>query len=288
MNLSLACAALDMAAEKSVGLHSAPLVDVRHLTKSFSRARWLRNGSRVLALQDVHLRVLPRSCLAVVGRSGSGKSTLGKCLARLIEADSGEIWFDGEDLCRLNSNQAAKVRPKIQMLMQHSATSMNPRFSALELVSEPLQIQKQGDRKQRQDRALAMMEQVGIPVDWARRSPLELSGGQRQRLAIARALILSPRFLILDEALSGLDISAQAQIANLLIGLQRSFSLSYLFISHDLRMAAYLADDIAVIEQGRIVEYGTVDEIFCRPEHPETKNLVGSIPDLAIRPDMGL
>ncbi len=274
-----------MAAEKSVDLQPEPLLEVRQLTKSYTRERWPRSGSRVFALQDLHLKMLPRSCLAVVGRSGSGKSTLGKCMARLIEPDSGEIWFDGEDLLRLRSNETARVRPKIQLLMQHSATSMNPRLSALDLVCEPLLIQGQGGRKERRDRALAMMEQVGIPLEWARRSPLELSGGQRQRLAIARALILQPAFLILDEPLSGLDTSAQAEIANMLIGLQRSFSLAYLFISHDLRMAAHVADNIAVIEHGRIVEYGTVGGLFSHPEHPETQELICSIPDLTVQPD---
>lgn len=276
-----------MAAEKFAGLQPALLLEARHLTKSYTRERWRRSGSRVFALWDVHLKVPPRSCLAVVGTSGSGKSTLGKCLARLIEPDSGEIWFNGENLCGLSLSESASVRPKIQLLMQHSATSMNPRLSVLELVCEPLEIQRQGGRKQRRDRALAMMEQVGIPLDWARRSPLELSGGQRQRLAFARALILNPAFLILDEALSGLDTSAQADIANMLIGLQHSFSLSYLFISHDLRMAAYLADNIAVIEQGRIVENGTVDDLFSRPEHPATKELICSIPELPVQPDEG-
>ncbi|MFZ0592491.1 MAG: ATP-binding cassette domain-containing protein [Bryobacteraceae bacterium] len=276
----MAYAASDMAAEKSVDLEAAPLLEVRHLTKSYVRERWRRSGSRIFALQDVHLKVMPGSCLAVVGRSGSGKSTLGKCLARLIEPDSGEIWFDGENLLQLRSNEAARIRPKIQLLMQHSAASMNPRLSALELVCEPLLIQGQDCRKQRRDRALAMMEQVGIPLDWAHRSPLELSGGQRQRLAIARALILKPAFLILDEALSGLDTSAQAAIANMFIGLQHSLSLSYLFISHDLRMAAYVADHMAVIEHGRIVECGTVGGLFSRPQHPETKELISSIPHL--------
>jgi ABC-type dipeptide/oligopeptide/nickel transport system ATPase subunit len=169
--------------------------------------------------------------------------------------------------------------------MQHSATSINPLLSAEQVVSEPLQIQRHGGRKERRDRALAMMKQVGIPLEWARRSPMEISGGQRQRLAIARALILRPPFLILDEALSGLDTSAQAEIATLLIGLQRSFSLTYLFISHDLRMAAYLAENIAVMEQGRIVEYGTVSGLFSRPEHAETRALIRSIPDLTVETD---
>jgi peptide/nickel transport system ATP-binding protein len=274
-----------MAAEAFVHVRPAPLVEVRHLTKSYIRERG-RNESRIFAITDVHLTVQPCSCLAVVGRSGSGKSTLAKCLARLTEPDSGEIWFDGQDLLRLPSRGARRIRPEIQLLMQHSATSMNPRFCALDLVCEPLRIQRQGSRKQQHDRAVAIMEQVGIPLDWARRSPLELSGGQRQRLAIARALILKPTFLILDEALSGLDTSAQADIANMLIGLQHSFSLAYLFISHDLRIAAHLADNIAVLEEGKIVEHGTVSELFSQPVHPETKKLISSIPDLPTWPDM--
>lgn len=230
------------------------MLEALHVSKCYAQGRWYsRNRSRVTALDDVSLTIHPRSTVALVGESGAGKSTLGRCLARLEEPDSGEIRFDGRNLLTLRSEELFAARRNIQFIFQDSAMAMNPRLSAAEVVEEPLLIQTSMARTARRERAHAMMEQVGISPQWARRSALEFSGGQRQRLAIARALMLKPRLLILDEALSSLDLPIQTQITKLLLDLQSSLSLAYLFITHDLGLAARMADRIAVLRAGRIV-----------------------------------
>jgi len=230
------------------------MLEARHVSKCYEQGRWYsRNRFRVTALDDVSLTIHPRSTVALVGESGAGKSTLGRCLARLEEPDSGEIRFEGRDLLTLRSKELFAARRNIQFIFQDSAMAMNPRLSASEVVEEPLLIQTSIASRARQEQAHAMMEQVGISPQWARRSALEFSGGQRQRLAIARALTLKPRLLILDEALSSLDLPIQAQITKLLLDLQASLSLAYLFITHDLGLAARLADRIAVMRAGSIV-----------------------------------
>jgi ABC-type glutathione transport system ATPase component len=271
-----------METESTTTGHPMPLMAALHLSKHYVQGRWFSpNRSRITALDDVSLIVYPRSTLALVGESGSGKSTLGRCLASLEEPDSGEIWLEGTNLLTLTSRELFAVRRRIQLIFQDSAAAMNPRFTAAEIVTEPLAIQERAGKKGRRERALTLMERVGLLPQWADRSPLEFSGGQRQRLAIARALALKPRFLILDEALSGLDLSIQAQIANLLLQLQASFSLTYLYISHDLRLAGHLADEVAVMHRGKIVESGNVSNVFSQPQHPHTRGLIASIPDLA-------
>ena len=230
------------------------MLEALHVSKCYAQGRWyLRNRFRVTALDDVSLTIHPRSTVALVGESGAGKSTLGRCLARLEEPDSGEIRFEGRNLLTLRSEELFAARRNIQFVFQDSAMAMNPRLSAAEVVEEPLLIQTSMVSAARRQQAHAMMEQVGISPQWARRSALEFSGGQRQRLAIARALMLKPRLLILDEALSSLDLPIQAQITKLLLDLQASLSLAYLFITHDLGLAARMADRIAVLRAGRIV-----------------------------------
>jgi peptide/nickel transport system ATP-binding protein len=256
-----------------------PLLEAQHISKAYVRRRGpFRANARVVALENVQLTIPSRSTVALVGKSGAGKSTLGRCIALLEVPDSGKIHFEGNDLLTLNGRELADTRRHVQFVFQHSAMAMNPSFSMLDVVAEPLRIQGTADKKERRERALAIMEEVGISPLWADRSPLEFSGGQRQRIAIARALILKPKLLVLDEALAGLDPGTQLQIANLLLRLQASLLLSYLFISHDLQMAAYLSSSIAVIEQGRIIETGDVEQIFARAVSPATRELVESIP----------
>lgn len=256
-----------------------PLLTIRHLSKSYTQRRWFsRNRPPVSVLDDINLTVSSRSTVALVGESGSGKSTLARCVARLTAADSGEIWLGDKNLLTASSTDLRAMRHQIQVIFQNSTAAMNPRFSALEIVDEPLRIQERTGKRERRKQALAMLDQVGIPPEWAERSPFEFSGGQRQRLIIARALVLKPALLILDEALSGLDLSIQAQIANLLIELQASFSLTYLYISHDLRLAGYLADEMVIMQRGKIVESGTVEEVFSNPKHSYTRALIASIP----------
>ncbi len=257
-----------------------PLLEARNLSKQYVRGRWPSARMPVIALEDVGLTLWPGSTLALVGKSGAGKSTLARCLTLLEAPDSGEIRFQGRDVLALGKNERGAIRREIQLVFQQSATAMNPLFQAVEIVAEPLRIERATSKKESCERALALLEQVGILARSARRLPLEFSGGQRQRIAIARALILKPKLLILDEALAGLDVCTQAQIANLLLQLQASLSLSYLFISHDLRMAAYLADTMAVIEHGRIVETGSVAGLFSGAEQKETRELINAIPQM--------
>jgi ABC-type glutathione transport system ATPase component len=212
--------------------------------------------------------------MALIGRSGSGKSTLARCLARLEEADSGEIWFAGRDLAKMRGRDLVPYRRQIQLIFQDPAASLNPRFTAVEIVSEPLLIARVGTKKERRERALDLMERVGLSRQIASRLPFELSGGQRRRLAIARALALQPRLLILDEALTGLDLSTQAQICNLLIDLQEASLLTYLVISHDLDLLAHLADDVAILEKGCILKRTPEEPIF-EPEVCGTHRITG-------------
>ncbi len=256
------------------------LLEARHLSKHYLRGRWPSARVRVTALEDADLTLWPGSTLALVGKSGAGKSTLGRCVALLEASDSGEIRFRGRDVLALRKNERAAMRRDIQFVFQQSATAMNPRFQAMEVVAEPLRIEGSRSKKESREWALALLEQVGIAAGSARRTSLEFSGGQRQRIAIARALILKPKLLVLDEAFSGLDVCTQMQIANLLLELQASLSLSYLFISHDLRMAAYLAGTMAVIDRGRIVETGSTSDLLSRTQRNETRELIAAIPEL--------
>ena len=252
-----------------------PLLAACRLTKRYSRGRWLLSpGQRITALEDVSLRILPRSTFALVGESGSGKTTLAKCLAGVVKPDAGEVWFEGSDLLKLQPDVLRMRRRKVQLVFQHSACAMNPRFTAREVIEEPLRIARAGAGERRR-RALDSMEQVGLSAALANRPSVHFSGGQKQRLAIARALIVEPALLILDEALSGLDRLTQSRIADLLLELQTSFGLSLLLISHDIRMAAHLADDLAVIHHGRIIESGSID-LIAHPRQAYTRELLAA------------
>src|SRR5260370_26978587 len=238
----------------------------------------------VLALQGVSFSICPRSRLALVGEWGSGKSTLAFCLACLERPTSGRIIFQGEEITALDDNQQRSVRPQIQLVFQDPARSLNPRFSALELVGEPLVVQGRLNKRKREERARALLTQVGLPQEKALQRAEEFSGGQRQILAIARALALEPNLLGPEEALSSLDCSVQAQIANLLLELQSSLGLTYLFITHDFAMAGHLADEIAVMEQGKIVELGLAEKVLRAPEQEVTRRLVVATPGWSAAP----
>jgi ABC-type glutathione transport system ATPase component len=233
------------------------VLEVRGLSKTYRQGRWWQKKFYSRALDEVAFKLRSGKTLGVVGESGSGKTTLALCLVGLEQADSGEIFLDDENL-RLPGRPARTVAQReIQLIFQDSARALNPRMSAIELVEEPLLIRGQASRTERRQRAEALMERVGIASAWKNRLPGEFSGGQRQRLAIARALVVNPRVLILDEPFVGLDLSMQGQIANLLLELQQSENLSYICISHNLGLIRQIADEIAVMEHGRIVEHTT-------------------------------
>jgi ABC-type glutathione transport system ATPase component len=257
-----------------------PLLIVEKLEKRYGPVRRAQSEKEVAALQGVSFSVRPRSTLAVVGESGSGKSTLAFCVACLEKPTSGSIKLDGMELTTLDRKQLRSIHPQLQLVFQDPARSLNPRFTALEVISEPLIVQGRLSGPQRENRAQTLLTQVGISQQRASDRVAEFSGGQRQRLAIARALALEPKLLILDEALSALDCSVQAQIANLLLELQASLGLTYLFVTHDLTMAGHLADEIAVMEQGTIVELGPAERVLSSPAHIATRRLISATPEL--------
>jgi peptide/nickel transport system ATP-binding protein len=225
---------------------------------------------------DVDFEIPLGKTLALVGSSGSGKSTVARCVTRLERPDAGEIWLGDTEMSRLGYSELLPFRSQVQLIFQDVVTSMNPGFSAAQVIEEPLLIQGRGSKHERRTVVQELMEQVGLRANSADRPVMEFSGGQRQRVAIARALTLQPKLLVLDEALSGLDLSTEAQICNLLLDLQGAHSLTYLFISHDLPLMARLADSIAVISAGRIVEHGPAQQMISGASHPETRALLAS------------
>lgn len=256
------------------------LLIVEKLEKRYERTHPFETKKAVAALQGVSFSIGQGSTLALVGESGSGKSTLGFCIAGLERPTSGRIVFNGSEITALDEKQLREVRPQIQLVFQDPARSLNPRFSALEIVCEPLLVQGRLDKREREARARVLLEQVGIPQEKAPQKADEFSGGQRQRLAIARALALKPKLLILDEALSALDCSVQAQVANLLMELQASLGLTYLFITHDFAIAGHVADEIAVMEQGKVVELGAADKVLQASGQEVTRRLIAATPRL--------
>ncbi len=264
------------------------LLKVENLVKGYERQNVAGSREKLLALDNVSFAVDPGSTLAVVGESGSGKSTLAFCISCLEMPTSGNIWFEGRDIIALAENEKRQIRPRIQLIFQDPSNSLNPRWSVEEILLEPLTLQGKLKRGEMKQRAVALLAQVGLPSDMFPRLPGQLSGGQRQRLAVARALALEPKLLILDEALSALDCSVQAQIANLLIELQHALGMTYLFITHDLAMAAYLADEIAVMSRGRVVEQGPAEKVLWHPKEEITRDLLAAMPSLnsAARPPL--
>ncbi|PYU85939.1 MAG: ABC transporter ATP-binding protein [Acidobacteria bacterium] len=258
-----------------------PLLKVENLVKCYARRNLAGMREELQALNGVSFTVSPGTTLAVVGESGSGKSTLASCLACLESPTSGKIWFEGKDIVKVEERVRRQLRPQIQLIFQDPASSLNPRWRVLEILLEPLILRRKFTREEMRQCASSLLERVGISPDIVERPPTELSGGQRQRLAIARALALEPKLLILDEALSALDCSVQAQIANLLMELQSSLGMTYLFVTHDLAMAVYLADEIAVMSGGRIVELGSAEQILNQPQHETTRQLLRAWPRMA-------
>jgi peptide/nickel transport system ATP-binding protein len=255
-----------------------PLLKVENLVKHYAPRNPRHSREPIAALDGVSLSVAPQTTLALVGESGSGKSTLALCIACLEPPTSGSICFEGLNIAALDENRQRQLRPQIQLVFQDPAASLNPHWTALDLITEPLVVQRRFSKGERALRALKLLDRVALPRKFAARRAGELSGGQKQRLAIARALALEPKLLVLDEALSALDCSIQAQISNLLLDLQSSLGLTYLFITHDFSMAAHLADQIAVMDHGRIVESGPTEKVLRSPSHEATRSLLAATP----------
>jgi len=251
------------------------LVQVRDLVKQFPVA-----GSRdvVHAISGVDLDVFQGETLGLVGESGCGKTTMGRLVLRLIEPTSGRVLVAGQDLGRISRGALRKVRSEMQIIFQNPFASLNPRMSVEEILRRPMEIHLKLGAAERSRRVGVLLEQVGLRDDHRNRYPHEFSGGQRQRIAIARALAVEPKFLVLDEPTSALDVSVQAQILNLLRRLQRELGLTYLFISHDLSAVRHMSDRISVMYLGKVVETSPAEKLFGAPGHPYTKALMSAIP----------
>jgi ABC-type oligopeptide transport system ATPase subunit len=258
-----------------------PLVEIRWLTKEFPVA-WDffgRTTKTVAAVNDVSLDIRRGETLALVGESGSGKSTLARLIMRLLPATSGAMRFDGTEILSLEGNALLDFRRKAQIIFQDPFDSLDPRFTAAAVVAEGMG-HLQLSRSQKRDRIAELLSLVHLPSDAARRFPHEFSGGQRQRLSIARALAVNPSFVIADEPVSALDVSMQSQILNLMGELQQRLGLTYLFISHDMSVVRHVADRVAVMYLGRLVELAPADELFENAQHPYTRSLLASVPKL--------
>jgi len=255
------------------------LVEVDHLVKHFLRdAGLFRKGSRVAAVDDVSFAIEEGDTFGLVGESGSGKTTTGRCMLRLIEPTAGAVRFRGEDVLTFTKARMRAARRDMQIVFQDPYSSLNPRMRARQIVEEPLIIHKLGERAARRARVAELFALVGLDPAHLERYPHEFSGGQRQRIGLARALALNPSFLILDEPVSALDVSVQAQVINLLMDLQRQLRLTYLFIAHDLRLVEHICARVAVMYLGKIVEMGPTAAIFASPQHAYTRALLSAIP----------
>ena len=258
-----------------------PIMKIRHLTKEFKiKSKKLGGKPQILhALSDVSLDVYEGETLGIIGESGCGKSTLGRTIVQLHQATSGSVEYQGKDLFSLTGAESVAMKRNIQMVFQDPYSSLDPRNTCENIIAEPLKIhQIITDKKERQDRVLQLMREVGLDIQHMNRYPHEFSGGQRQRINVARALSLNPRVIICDEPVSALDVSIQAQVLNLFNRLQREHNLTYIFISHDLGVIKHVSDRIAIMYLGRVVELCEASQIYANPLHPYTRALLSAIP----------
>lgn len=263
------------------------VIRVENLTKEFDIRGEKGAKKKLLAVDDVSFSLRKGSTLALVGESGSGKSTVANMVLNLLDPTSGKVFYKGTDLSTLGSSELFEMRRKLQVVFQNPYGSLDPMYSIYRCIEEPLVVHKTGNRKEREARVAELLDMVAMPRSTMRRYPNELSGGQRQRIAVARALALNPEVIVLDEAVSALDVLVQNQILQLLAGLQEELDLSYLFITHDLAVVRQTADDVAVMRQGKLVESGTVDEIFANPTESYTRDLIDSVPGLGVELGVG-
>ena len=250
------------------------ILEVKHLKKYFNTPKGLLH-----AVDDVNFTLERGKTLGIVGESGCGKSTTGRSILRLIEPTSGEVIFDGEDVCKKNKNELRLLRRDMQLIFQDPYASLDPRKTVSEIIAEPLKLQKLiTDPKARMDRVRELMQVVGLADRLINTYPHELDGGRRQRIGIARALAMKPKLIVCDEPVSALDVSIQAQILNLMQDLQEQMGLTYIFITHDLSVVNHFADDIAVMYLGQLIEKAPSEQLFDKPTHPYTQALLSAIP----------
>lgn len=271
----------DLSEQRLRGLNGseAILLDVRNLGKSFYSRVGLFGRSEFKAVKDVSFTLARGKTLGVVGESGSGKTTVGLTLLRLHQATTGQALFDGKDILAMSNAEFMAYKRRIQIIFQNPYASLNPRFTVGQILLEPMRIHAIGrDDAERTERAFSLLKKTGLPEAAFHRYPHEFSGGQRQRIAIARCLTMQPEVLVCDESVSALDVSVQAQVLNLLQDLQDEFGLSYIFISHDLAVVKYIADQVMVMHQGSVVEMANSDELYRNPQHAYTRTLLSAIP----------
>ncbi len=256
------------------------LMEVKNLKKYFSlRGGFLsRARGEIRAVEGVSFSIRPRETLGLVGESGSGKTTVARAISRLSSITDGQVLFEGRDVFKLGKEELRSLRRRLQIIFQDPHASLNPRMSVEETVGEGILIHRLAKGPEKREKIVGLLEIVGLSAHYLRRYPHELSGGERQRIGIARALAVDPRLIVCDEPVSALDVSIQAQVINLLEGLQQRFGLSYLFIAHDLSVVRHIADRVAVMYLGKIVELATRDRLYTSPQHPYTEALLSAIP----------
>ena len=258
---------------------SEPVLQVDGLVKHFAVGSGLRRSSEaVRAVDDVSFQIAPGQVLGLVGESGSGKTTVGRCVVRLIAPTSGSVRLQGRELVGLGARELRPLRRQMHIVFQDPYSSLNPRMTIGQVVSEPLRLHKVADGVERSERVDEMLRRVGLRTDLRHRFPHELSGGQRQRVGLARALVLRPALLVADEPVSALDVSVQASILNLVSELQSELGFSCLFITHDLTVVEHVSDQIAVMYLGKIVEMASREQLFADPQHPYTQALLSAAP----------